>query len=94
MSGLHALAKAISYGVGVLNSYFWNRRWTFGSQAGAGKTLLPFVLVNLVGTGINSAIMALAVGPAGMTELVGLCLATGAALAWNFAASKFLVFRS
>jgi putative flippase GtrA len=93
MGGLATLAKAISYSVGVLNSYFWNRRWTFGSQAGAGKTLLPFILVNLVGTGINTAALALATGPLKLPELPGLLLATGAALAWNFAASKFLVFK-
>jgi len=93
MGELETLAKAISYGVGVFNSYFWNRRWTFRSRAGAGQTLLPFILVNLVGTGINSGVMALTTGLLGLPELLGLVLATGAALAWNFAASKFLVFR-
>jgi putative flippase GtrA len=93
MGGLPTLAKAISYGIGVLNSYFWNRRWTFGSQAGAAKTLLPFVLVNLVGTGINSGMMALSTGLFHLPEVAGLALATVAALSWNFAASKFLVFR-
>ena len=93
MGGLTAVAKAISYSVGVINSYFWNRRWTFSSQAGAGRTLVPFILVNLVGTGINTGVLALATGTGKLPEIVGLALATVAALAWNFVASKFLVFR-
>jgi putative flippase GtrA len=93
MGGLPTLAKAISYSVGVLNSYFWNRRWTFGSQARAAQTLLPFVLVNLVGTAINSGVFALGTGRMRLPQLLGLIGATIAALVWNFVASKFLVFR-
>jgi putative flippase GtrA len=93
LGSMMELAKAISYSVGVLNSYFWNRGWTFRSRQGAGKTLLPFVLVNLAGTAVNSGTLALATGLLGLPELAGLVLATVAALGWNFLTSKFLVFR-
>ena len=93
LGNLEELAKAISYSIGVLNSYFWNRGWTFRSRQGTGKTLLPFILVNLIGTAINSGTLALATNLLGLPELAGLILATGAALGWNFLTSKFLVFK-
>ena len=52
-----------------------------------------FVLVNLVGLGVNAGTMYLCLQVMGLHELLSLLLATGVAFAWNFAASKFLVFR-
>ncbi|MFH1028287.1 MAG: GtrA family protein, partial [Pseudomonadota bacterium] len=53
--GLAAVfAKSISYGAGILNSFYWNKSWTFRSKASAQSTLLPFILVNLAGLAINT----------------------------------------
>jgi putative flippase GtrA len=93
LSGLPVLAKGISYGAGILNSFLWNRNWTFRSQASAWKTLLPFVLVNLVGLGMNTGSMQLGLNVVRLPELVSLGLATCLTLAWNFVLSKFVIFR-
>jgi len=86
------LAKALSYGAGVLNSFYWNRTWTFKSQASLAA-LVTFGWVNLIGLGINAGVMALGLNGLQVPEWLALVLATGAAFVWNFAASKGLVFR-
>jgi putative flippase GtrA len=90
---LPVLAKVISYSVGVLNSFIWNRSWTFRSEASAWKTLAPFVLVNLLALGINAGAMHVCLDVFGLPELLSLVLATGVAFLWNFAVSKFVVFK-
>jgi len=92
LSALPVIAKAISYGAGILNSYIWNKRWTFRSQQQGVRPLLLFVGVNLIGMGFNA--LALKAGLFfGISELLSLLLATSATLLWNFLLSKQVVFR-
>ena len=88
-----ALAKAISYGAGVINSYAWNRTWTFKSEASVFVTLAPFVLTGLVGAAISSAVMRLGLELLLLPEAAAFILATAATFAWNFMINKFVVFR-
>lgn len=99
-AGLHAwmihptLAKGISYSAGILNSFVWNRNWTFRSKSRAAVTFFPFLAVNLIGLAINTGLMQLGLFGFGLPEVVSLGLATAGTLAWNFVFSKFLIFRS
>ena len=52
LGGLPVVAKSLSYSAGILNSFLWNKFWTFQSRAGTMKTLLPFILTALVGLGM------------------------------------------
>jgi len=88
-----AVAKAISYSAGVLNSFIWNKTWTFHSSASLLATFLPFVLANLAGVAINAGIMYLCLNGLSLPEAVAFILATGATLVWNFTISKFIVFK-
>jgi putative flippase GtrA len=94
--GLGALpiaAKSLSYSAGILNSFLWNKFWTFQSRAGTLATLVPFILTNLVGLGINAGILQLCLKTLHLPELVSLGAATLTTLAWNFVISKFVVFK-
>ncbi|MGD0613127.1 MAG: GtrA family protein [Anaerolineales bacterium] len=93
MAGLPVAAKSISYGVGILNSFFWNKTWTFRSNASTWKTLIPFILVSLAGLAMNTGGMQLGLYVLHLPELVALALATVFTLAWNFVFSKFVIFR-
>ena len=93
LGGRQALAKAISYGAGVINSYIWNRTWTFKSDAKILATLAPFVLTGLAGAAISSAGMQFALETIGLPEAVAFVMATAATLVWNFLVNKFVVFR-
>lgn len=93
LAALPVLAKGISYGVGTLNSFAWNRSWTFKSEAGVVTTLASFVFANLVALAVNAGTMHLCVNVVHLDELLSLALATGVTLLWNFAISKFLIFK-
>ena len=89
----HVLAKAISYTLGVINSYLWNRSFTFRSQVRSPKRFVLFFLINLLAVGINSGMMAVALHVFHSAEWVGLVMATLITMAFNFTTSKFVVFR-
>ena len=50
----YAIAQCISYSCGILNSYFFNSRWTFKRDSGRSeKEFIYFVAVNLVSMGLS-----------------------------------------
>ena len=42
------LVKYFSGSVAMCNSFFWNRRWTFQSKAGIGKSGIRFLVATLI----------------------------------------------
>jgi len=87
------LAKGISYGAGILNSFYWNKSWTFKSDAGTMAVFVPFVVVNLAGLAINAGVMHICLNALGLHEVWSLALATGVTFLWNFTISKFFIFK-
>lgn len=88
------LAKSIAYIVGMINSFFWNRNWTFKSQTSTGRAAFLFTLTHIVALGINAGVMALSINVLALPEIIGIALATISAFIWNFALNKLLVFRA
>jgi putative flippase GtrA len=92
-------AKAISYFCGIVNSFFWNKYWTFGARRSAkGKReFLVFVAVNLPPLVVNVVVFSLLGIWAGEGSfIVRNAKAFGAAvvtIAWNFVGSRYLAFR-
>jgi putative flippase GtrA len=93
LGALPALAKGISYSAGVLNSFYWNRSWTFRSEAKASRALLPFALASLVALALNAGTVHLALHALHLPEALAFLAATGVAFLWNFAISRFVIFR-
>ena len=92
-AALETLAKAISYGVGILNSFYWNKSWTFKSDAGTVAAFVPFVLANLAALILNAGVMHVCLNALGLHEIPSLALATGSTFLWNFTISKVLIFK-
>ncbi|MBI4691856.1 MAG: GtrA family protein [Candidatus Terrybacteria bacterium] len=94
--------KGISFFVAVINSYFWNKFWTFKrtSAENVGKEFLQFVIVSVIGFGINLGVdyavvnmMAPFAGIGAKTwAQIGALVAAVVALFWNFLGYKFIVF--
>lgn len=93
--------NALSFSLAVINSYFWNKYWTFreGSQSPESRYgFVKFVVVSILGLLINTAIVygMTALSPAGVGGALWLnsskLLATVVSMIWNFLGYKFLVF--
>jgi len=92
-STLQTLAKGISYGAGIINSFYWNKSWTFKSDAGTVVAFVPFALANLAALAINAGVMHICLNALALHEIVSLVLATGITFLWNFIVSKFFIFK-
>jgi putative flippase GtrA len=85
-------ASIFAYGCGAVVSFLLNRRFTFGSQTDAKKTFLKFMIVNLIGLALNTAIFA-ALTQWGLHYLLAQCCATALVLIWNYAGARFFAFK-
>lgn len=89
------LAKTVSYSCGVLNSYFWNSRWTFKQEHKKSvREFLLFVLVNLVSYAVARIVLQgsltwLHIENANVRNLI----ATPASVIVNFIGNRLFVFK-
>lgn len=93
--------KGISFLVASVNSYFWNKFWTF-EQSKTDKIsseYAQFLIISFIGFLVNVTIFSIvfALRPAGLAEslwgTVGVVSGTVAGLAVNFIGYKFWVFK-
>ncbi len=94
--------KSISFLIGVTNSFFWNKFWTFRSteKASAG-VLVKFFLVNLIAFLMNVGAASIVVNvigvPAGVSPKLWANLGAVSAVFissfWNFTGFKYIVFK-
>lgn len=97
-----SLFKGISFAAAVINSYFWNKLWTF-SVGGKAKPVefSKFLAVSLVGLGINVGVASFLVnivGPLGAIKpqlwaSMSAIAAIGFTTISNFAGYKLFVFK-
>ncbi|MEW4428684.1 GtrA family protein [Paenibacillus pabuli] len=90
------IAQLISYSCGVLNSFWWNRRWTFrdASRQGPNNELLRFVITNLIVLAISSLILFLSNHIIGWNLVISKAAATILGMILNYIASRYWVFRA
>lgn len=98
----YSLYKAISFVLASVNSYAWNKFWTFKRMTTEkmSKEFLQFFVVTLIGflinVGIASGIFKL-VKPIGELNsdqwgILAAVVATAISMVWNFIGYKFIVF--
>ncbi len=96
------LINVFSFLAANINSYFWNKYWTFqsGSKKVAGE-FLRFFTVSIIGFLLNSAILwffttvmepAFSLSPQ-VWENVAKLIATVVYMVWNFIGYKLIVFK-
>ncbi len=86
------VAMTLLYVVGVLQTFIFNRRWTFEHGGRVGVAFKRYVFLYLLGYGINLAVMRLLVGAMGWPhQWVMLGLVLGMPL-FFFVGQKFWVF--
>jgi putative flippase GtrA len=99
----YSLYKATSFIIANINSYFWNKYWTFEkkSTGKAGVEFFQFFVVSFVGFLINvivasyvfKSIPAAASLNSDQWGLIGAAAGSIAGLVWNFVGYKFWVFK-
>ncbi|TDF96200.1 GtrA family protein [Paenibacillus piri] len=88
-------AQWISYGCGMVNSYMWNRNWTFrDSRSQDSREALRFILVNLAAFTAAAAILDWLYGHMNVSLPVCKLIATSASVLINYLGSRFLVFHT
>lgn len=100
----YSFYKGLSFILANINSYLWNKYWTFDAQQPSTKATSQFgsfITVSLIGLVINTvtaSIVFKSIIPfAGMTvdqwSLIGAVCGAVAGLVWNFVGYKFIVFK-
>jgi len=94
--------KAISVSFALINSYLWNRFWSFENRdvSKAGKQFITFVSVALGGLLINVVLASYIVNAIHVDFVssriwanIGAIISGFAVIAWNFTGFKFIVFK-
>lgn len=115
VSDIKPTVKAISFLVALINSYIWNTIWTFKKEykksieksgnSTKGAIFVKFVVVGLIGWGINYIVfkyalenfnfqnIVFATKQIKTQELYPLVFASGAAIVWNFFANKLWTYK-
>ncbi len=88
-----APANVLSYGTGILSSFFLNRNWTFKDRS-RGKaflrSLVIFIGVNLLGLAFSTLLVLLF--STMIDEILAKILSVPLVFCWNFLTSRYLVF--
>jgi putative flippase GtrA len=86
------VANALGFSCAVLSNFTLNRAWTFGSHAANVEgQLLRFLLVSLVGLGLNTLIIFL-LTRRGLNFYLGKALAILIVFVWNYSANAYFTF--
>jgi len=94
--------KAISFSFALINSYLWNKFWSFENRgvARAGRQFITFVTVALGGLLINVLLASYIVNAIHVDFVssriwanIGAIISGFAVIAWNFTGYKFIVFK-
>lgn len=89
----YLIANLLAFSVAVVNSYVWNRRWTFWRRPGRIRDQFPrFVIANIFGLLVNEGTLFLFVSGLHVFDLVAKVIAVLCAMLVNFLFSRFWAF--
>jgi putative flippase GtrA len=87
-------AQIVSFGGGVVNSYWWNRKWTFQAAGGVRfDEMLRFAVLNGLSFTAATAVLLLLVQRLEWNEAAAKALSVFFSTAVNYAGSRYWVFR-
>lgn len=89
----YLVASTVGYCLGMLNSYFLNRRWTFASAtAQIFPEAMRFVTVNLLALGTNTGLLFLLVSTHDMRPRIAQLWALAGSVSVNFVLNRCWTF--
>ena len=90
----YLIASGVGYFVGMVNSYFLNRRWTFMSCNNIPPEFTKFILVNVISMSTNLIVLKFSVTTIGLIPEVGQIISIIFSIGVNFFGNKFWTFNS
>ena len=88
------VSNSLGFILAASNNYFWNRLWTFHSESvEIVREYSTFVLIALVGLGLNNLIIWLLHGKAQLNFYLSKLIAIGCVMIWNFSMNDVFTFR-
>jgi len=87
------LANIVGYSAGIVNSFTWNKLWTFKVRQGTASQFSRFLALNLMCLLLSSAALFLFTDYLAWPYLPVWFVTMGIVTLVNFAASKYWVFR-
>ena len=79
------IANALGFLCAATSNFFLNRMWTFaGTEGDTGTQYLRFLLISVIGLGINSLTVFILHGKIKWNFYLSKLLATGVVTFWNF----------
>ena len=89
----YILANIIAYILGTVNSYLWNTLWVFKYKGKAStETTIKFIILNLIGLGLNTGILYVLVDLCNLNKFIGLVITTAIVMIINYIVNKLWVF--
>lgn len=89
----YILANIIAYILGTINSYLWNTLWVFKYKDKAStETTIKFIILNLIGLGLNTGILYVLVDLCNLNKFIGLVTTTAIVMIINYIVNKLWVF--
>ena len=88
----YIIANVIGYGIGVINSYYWNKNWVFQVSSNQRNIFVKFVVVNLITLVINTLALYILANYLDMHPYLAQIFATGFGLLINFFLNKKWTF--
>ena len=95
--------KSISFVLGIVSSYLWNKYWTFsaGSRKNIGKEIYQFLVIGAIGFILNVGLDYVFVNMIGsfwnmkpiLWAQFSAVMAGAISMFWNFLGYKFIVFK-
>jgi putative flippase GtrA len=85
-------ANILGYAVGLVNSFFWNRRWTFAHTNYLARTMFRFIAVFLVAYGANLATALGLIRQLGVDAYLAHAIATAPFTVLFYLGSRYFTF--
>ncbi|MDQ6757544.1 MAG: GtrA family protein [Bacteroidota bacterium] len=88
------LANSIGFSLAVINNFFWNSKWTFGTSYQTGTNFIKFILFALIGLLLNNLLLFLFHSKFRIRFYIAKGFAIVCVFAWNFLTNYFFNFHS
>jgi putative flippase GtrA len=94
----YLVANLIGLMAGNVVNYLLSLGWVFSAEKRTMEKhrlleITVFVIISLLGMGLNELLLLLMVGYAGLNEMFSKIVAAGVVLVYNFLARKFILFK-